>query len=212
MFIRLVEKVVFMVGVSDLGNVVSSVNTTAVPVKLGKEVKVYLRQKKAEAEMLKSMPKPVQILNKMKKLLGGEATNICINAIGTGLIAPIFIKYNFLSKTDSDTRTYSAWRQPISAVLSVATQVGLLIPINRWINKLSNEGRLLNLDMLNQGGYQNKAYLKKRIKVENPKLTKEEIGKLVEQKQNEQLQGLVNSVNEQNTISFTDKRGKTVTM
>src|SRR5574344_2977625 len=133
--------------------------------------------------MLQYMPKPVRILNKMKKMLGGETTNICINALGTGLIAPIFIKYNFLSKTDNDTRTYSAWRQPVSAVLSVATQVGLLIPINRWMNKLSNEGRLLNLDMLNQGGYQNEAYLRKRIRKANPGATKEQIAVLVKKAQ-----------------------------
>lgn len=179
---------------------------------LGNDVEAYVRQKQAEKDMLQYMPKPVRILNKMKKMLGGESTNICINALGTGLIAPIFIKYNFLSKTDSDTRTYSAWRQPVSAVLSVATQVGMLIPINRWINKLSNEGRLLGFDMLNQGGYQNEAYLTKRIKKANPAATKEEIKKLVSKAQNNQLQQLVTAIKNDNTIKFINKSGKEVAM
>ena len=78
-------------------------------------------------------------INKLKSNIG-ELQDICINALGTGLLAPIFIKYNPLSKTDEDTRTYSAWRQPVSAVLAVATQGAITIPFVKCINSMANTG------------------------------------------------------------------------
>lgn len=190
----------------------NGISKTTKKIVLGPEVKRYIQEQASQKELLDSMSKPVKALNKMKNLLGGESTNIIINALGTGLIAPIFIKYNFLSKTDSDTRTYSAWRQPVSALLSVVTQVGVLIPINRYMNKLSNEGKLFGFNMLNQGGLQNKDYLTSKIKKENPKLSKEAVAKKVETAQNEQLQKLVDSINDKNTISFKDSTGKEVSL
>ncbi len=82
------------------------------------------------------------ILTGMKKAKDsmGEVQNIVINALGTGLIAPIFIKWNPLSKTDEDTRTYSAWRQPVSAVLAVATQATVTIPFNNAIKDMAKNG------------------------------------------------------------------------
>ena len=74
-----------------------------------------------EKEINALNPSILRGINKLKNNIG-EFQDICINALGTGLLAPIFIKYNPLSKTDEDTRTYSAWRQPISALLAIATQ------------------------------------------------------------------------------------------
>ena len=97
-----------------------------------------------EEGIKKTMPKSIQAIGKFSKFTG-EIPNIIINALGTGLVAPIFIKYNFLSKTDDDTRTYSAWRQPISAILSVATSVAVVLPFNKLIDNMTKNGHFTNL-------------------------------------------------------------------
>ena len=57
--------------------------------------------------LMKLMPSIFRGMQKLKNSIG-EFQNIVINSLGTGLVAPILIKYNFLSKTDEDTRTYTA--------------------------------------------------------------------------------------------------------
>ena len=49
------------------------------------------------------MPPSIKGMKKFSDNMG-EVQNIIINALGTGLVAPIFIKWNPLSKTDEDTR------------------------------------------------------------------------------------------------------------
>ena len=71
--------------------------------------------------LLDIMPGKIKKMVKIHEGMG-EVQNQLINATGTGLVAPLFIKYNPISKTDEDTRTYTAWRQPVSAVLAVGTQ------------------------------------------------------------------------------------------
>src|SRR5574344_768776 len=80
------------------------------------------------------------IYNYDKKI--GEFQNILLNSIGTGLVAPIFIKWNPLSKTDSDTKTYTAWRQPVSAVLAIATQAVITLPFKYATDYMTNNGLL----------------------------------------------------------------------
>ncbi len=92
------------------------------------------------SKSMESMMPPILTGMRKAKDSMGEVQNIIINALGTGLIAPIFIKYNPLSKTDEDTRTYSAWRQPVSAVLAVATQATITIPFNRAIKDMATNG------------------------------------------------------------------------
>lgn len=70
----------------------------------------------------------------------GEIQNQLINACGTGMVAPIFIMYNPLSDKDQNTKTYTAMRQPISAILAVATQTAIVIPFNKLIQRLSDVG------------------------------------------------------------------------
>lgn len=101
----------------------------------------FVLKKDAQAKMLASMPKVTQSIIKLKNKMS-EASNILINAMGTGLVAPIFIAFNPISKTDKDTKTYSALRQPISAVLSVVTQAGLVIPFDMLLNNMANKGKL----------------------------------------------------------------------
>lgn len=63
----------------------------------------------------------------------GDIVNVIITGLGTGIIAPLMIKYNSLSKEDKDTKTYAAWRQPISAVIAIFTQVGITKQIGNFI-------------------------------------------------------------------------------
>jgi len=100
--------------------------------------------KAMEKEIIDNMPKVIKSISKFSKFTG-EIPNLIINALGTGLVAPIFIKYNFLSKTDDDTRTYSALRQPISAVLSVATGIAVVLPFNKLIDSMSKNGFFFKL-------------------------------------------------------------------
>lgn len=103
------------------------------------------RVKEIEKNLVENMPKAIKSISKFSKF-NGEIPNLIINALGTGLVAPIFIKYNFLSKTDDDTRTYSALRQPISAVLSVATGVAVVYPFNKLLDNMSKNGFFFKLD------------------------------------------------------------------
>ncbi len=90
-------------------------------------------------------------LSKMKKLewLKGEIGGILITALGTGLVAPIFIGFNPFVKAPenatpekkkevNNTKWYTALRQPISAILAILFQVSALTPINKWLDYIIN--------------------------------------------------------------------------
>lgn len=96
----------------------------------------------------------------------GEVQNQMINAIGTGLVAPLFIKYNPISDTDQDTRTYTAWRQPVSAVLAICTQAAIVVPFNALIRKLSDIGYLGM--RYNATLFPSDKYVEKLVKKANP--------------------------------------------
>lgn len=91
--------------------------------------------------ILEQMPLTARAMVKLHEGMG-EVQNQIINACGTGLIAPIFIMYNPMSDKDQDTKTYTAMRQPISAVLTVGTQAAIVIPFNAMINKDADIGYL----------------------------------------------------------------------
>jgi len=115
--------------------------------------------------LLDIMPKSAKRMVKMHEGMG-EIQNQFINAVGTGLVAPLFIKFNPLSDTDEDTRTYTAWRQPVSAVLAVCTQCAIVKPFNdliRWMSDIGYLGQRYN-STLNPSDN----YIKKLIKEENP--------------------------------------------
>lgn len=90
-------------------------------------------------ELEKIMPRSLNGMKKLKDNIN-EFQNILINSLGTGLIAPIFIKWNPLSKTDEDTRTYTAWRQPVSAALAIATQAVITLPFAAAIKSMASDG------------------------------------------------------------------------
>lgn len=167
---------------------------------VGREAQCYSRNQKVQKELLKVMPKSIRTIDKMSSFVG-EVPNIVINAIGTGLVAPIFIKYNFLSKTDEDTRTYSAARQPVSAILAVLIQAGLVIPVDRGIENLVNSGYFDN-SWLDQKGIQDVKYLQRQLKKENPNLPKADLKKLAEEKQLEQMQKLIDSLRDNHKIEY----------
>ena len=143
----------------------------------------------------------------MKKLSDnmGEVQNIIINAFGTGLVAPIFIKWNPLSKTDEDTRTYSAWRQPVSAVLAVITQVGVTVPFNKMINRRSNSG-FYDVEY-NKSLFQDKDYIVKMLKKRYPYATKASIDAMAKNYMAEQKNSLIRMIKNDNIV-MTDNHGK----
>lgn len=150
------------------------------------------------------LPKSAKIFKKLGSS-GGEIQNIIINAIGTGLVAPIFIKYNFLSDADEDTRTYSAWRQPVSAALAIVTQAGLTAPFYKIFDNWSNNGTFG--EELNKTPFQDDYYLKKLIKKNNPNATEAQIQDLLSQDISAQRANLIQTLEEQSTVFYTRKDG-----
>lgn len=91
-------------------------------------------------------------IGKMEKLewLRGELGGILITALGTGLVAPIFIGFNPFVRPKKDatpeekkevrnTKIYTAWRQPISAVLAILFQASILKSIDKFLDNLVNK-------------------------------------------------------------------------
>lgn len=119
------------------------------------------------------------ILKKMKNLewMKGEAGGILITALGTGLVAPIFIGFNPFVKAPKgatkeqkddvrNTKLYTAMRQPISAVLAVLFQLGAQKPIDRVLDKVFNNAEYAkNLSInVDQSTLNGKSYLKTQAK------------------------------------------------
>jgi len=89
----------------------------------------------------------------------GEAQNLWVMNIGTALIAPLLIANNPMSKEDKKTKEYTAWRQPISAVISLATGLGINIPAALYMDRKAAEGAFEKFDLSVDPP---KAFLKKR--------------------------------------------------
>lgn len=73
--------------------------------------------------------KAEKLLIKFKECQG-ETFNNLVTAVGTAAIAPIFIIHNPLAKEDKQTKEYTAARQPISAVITLAAQVPIMYAYN----------------------------------------------------------------------------------
>ena len=120
-------------------------------------------------------------IERMKKLewLKGEIGGILITALGTGLVAPIFIGFNPFVKAPKDatkeqkedvknTKLYTAMRQPISAVLAILFQVSALKPIDKFLDNLFNKeqyAKHFNLHV-DQSAINSKSYVKSLLKEE----------------------------------------------
>lgn len=117
----------------------------------------------------------------MKKLewLKGEIGGILITALGTGLVAPIFIGTNPFVKAPKgaskeekqdviNTKWYTAMRQPISAALAIMFQVSALKPIDKYLDKKFNieeNSQFVNLHM-DQSRLNNKSFIKTLVNKE----------------------------------------------
>ena len=159
-------------------------------------------------EITNSLPGK-KALSRMKSLewLKGELGGILITALGTGLVAPIFIGFNPFVKAPknaseeqkkevTNTKLYTAMRQPISAVLAILFQVGALKPIDKVLDKIFNDPEYAkNLSInVDQSALNNKSYLKTLAKAElkqkgikKPSILegfKEGFGKITKQRQN----------------------------
>lgn len=156
--------------------------------------------------ILEIMPKKIKNMVKIHEGMG-EIQNQLINAIGTGLVAPLFIKYNPISDTDKDTRTYTAWRQPISAVLAVATQCAIVIPFNATIKRMADIGYAHLPIQYNSSLFPSDTYIKKQIKKDNPskKFNKEEMDaeiKAYKKKYDSKLENMIK--NDKITLTSSD--------
>lgn len=120
-------------------------------------------------------------ITKMKNLewLKGEIGGILITALGTGLVAPIFIGFNPFVKAPkgsskeekrevANTKLYTAMRQPISAVLAILFQVSALKPIDKFLDQILNNPKYAkNLSLhIDQSALNNDSYLKTITKKE----------------------------------------------
>lgn len=142
-------------------------------------------------------------INKLRNNIG-EFQDICINAIGTGFLAPIFIKHNPLSKTDEDTRTYSAWRQPVSAGLAIATQGLITIPVVKIIKNMANNGYLG--EECNLTPFRDTSYIEKLMKKMHPNANKKELNNFITEylkSNNGDLQSTIASLKDDNTVYYT---------
>lgn len=108
--------------------------------------------------------------------LKGESGGILITAIGTGLVAPWFIAFNPFVKAKpgatqeekkelQNTKTYTAMRQPISAVLAIMIQLGLLTPIDRGLDALINKENFAKnfRPDLDQSQINTKSFIKRNV-------------------------------------------------
>lgn len=182
---------------------------------------------KTTEEILKEIlpnRKALNFINKFEKLRG-ELGGILITAIGTGLVAPFSIAFNPFVKAKPDateeekeelskTKKYTAMRQPISAVLAALFQAGAIVPIDRFLDKISNDpeySKNLWLE-LDQSAIQKKEYIKRIIKKEmkedpvTSKLSKKdfdiELDRRVKEKQAEQLDKIADIFKETGQIKI----------
>ncbi len=94
------------------------------------------------------------------KWLKGEIGGILITALGTGLVAPIFIGFNPFVRPPKNatpeqkedirnTKQYTAMRQPISAVLAILFQASVQKYIDKGLDKVFNDPKYANFARVN---------------------------------------------------------------
>lgn len=118
-------------------------------------------------------------LDLMKKweYLKGEMGGILITALGTGLVAPIFIGYNpFVKppknatpeekKENENTKLYTAMRQPISAVLAIIFQASVLKYIDKGLDSVVNDPKAASKGFLHydQQELNTKTYIQSNVR------------------------------------------------
>ncbi|MBR6126577.1 hypothetical protein IKQ21_02735 [bacterium] len=117
----------------------------------------------------------------------GEALNILVTAVGTAVVCPLFIAFNPFSKEDEKTKAYSAWRQPISAIIAVVTQ----LTITKWFNDyMASKASTSNADgtpalskRADLRAKPHEKYLKPIITREHPEWDKKQVKAEIERRQ-----------------------------
>lgn len=77
----------------------------------------------------------------------GEIQNLIVMNVGTACIAPIFIVNNPLSKENKQNKKYTAWRQPISAIIALGMSLGINMPVPHYVEKYMISGKIKALDL-----------------------------------------------------------------
>ena len=122
-----------------------------------------------------------KLLEKMKNLewLKGEIGGILITALGTGLVAPIFIGFNPFVKApknatkeqkeeNKNTKLYTAMRQPISAALAIVFQASVQKYIDKGLDAVYNNPKFASKSRLtiDQQDLNTKTFIEDTIKKE----------------------------------------------
>ena len=126
-----------------------------------------------------------KVIRRMESLkwLKGEIGGILITALGTGFVAPIFIGFNPFVKAPkdatpeqkreiTDTKLYTAMRQPISAALAILFQASVQKYIDKGLDKVFNDPEIAKFARVNLD--QSKLNTESRIKDNITKEMKEE--------------------------------------
>ena len=138
---------------------------------------------KASMELARALVAKTSKFPRFLQWLGnndGEILNAIVTGLGTAFVAPIFIAFNPFSKEDKDTKTYSAWRQPISAIITAGVQIGINMKYNAHLDKIASTGHFDRADL---SMYPTKGYLAKIIKHQHPEYTKQQLETAVENMQ-----------------------------
>ena len=96
----------------------------------------------------------------------GENLNNIVTAVGTAGVAPIFIINNPLAKEDKQTKEYTAARQPISAVITLAFQLPIMNAYNKMLDRIATT---YHLDRCDLSAKPQKSYLEDAVKFEYKK-------------------------------------------
>lgn len=96
----------------------------------------------------------------------GENLNNMVTAVGTAGVAPIFIINNPLAKEDKQTKEYTAARQPISAVITLAFQLPIMNAYNKMLDRVATT---YHLDRCDLSAKPQKSYLEDLVNYEYKK-------------------------------------------
>ena len=150
---------------------------------------------------MSSLPKLVRGFQYVKHITG-EIPISFVNAAGTGIVATAVIANNPLSKEDKDTKRYSALRQPVSAVLAILMQLGVILPFNHFVQSLSDRGYLPQ--WMNRVVVHDNRAIEKEIKKKNPKISKKDLAEAVKEQRQKEYAAAMEQISEKGTLSFKD--------
>jgi len=132
-------------------------------------------------DMITDSLKHKNVLKWMKNLewLKGETGGILLTAIGTGCVAPWFIAFNPFVKAPKgaskeekkevqNTKMYTAMRQIVSMVLAIIIQLGILIPIDKFLDSMINKKEFAKnfREDFDQSELNTKKFIESRVKEE----------------------------------------------